>query len=147
MARAWLNNEPLAYGDFGSSVITAVPLGTTLTNVNTVSNLQPGSYRFNSVMPLINVGSPTQTTMTLSFSGASVNVFYRVHRYTATTIVPSVHTAFGVSTGTAAACVFIESNGMFTVTSVGAFTVGGTRTGGTSSTAQPGSYIALYQIA
>lgn len=134
------------WGDVGKQTTGPVALGTTITDIYGTVALPVGNYWVHAMGSVVNVGAPTQTTVTPAFTGTATPICYSCIRYTASTIVASTHQAFAIATGTAASCIMFEIRGLFTVTVAGNFTVGGTRTGGTSQTVQPGAFLELKQV-
>lgn len=134
------------YGNIGTQLSSPVALSTSNTDIYGTIALPVGNYWIHAMGSIVNVGAPTQTVVTPAFSGTATPICYSCIRYTAATIVASTHQAFQVASGTAASCIMYEVRGLFTVTVAGNLTIGGTRTGGTSSTVQPGAFCEIKQV-
>lgn len=121
-----------------------ITIGTSLTGVFAVTVEEPGDYSWDAILWIVHNGSPTGFTATNAFSGTITQNVFAVERYTASAVACSVHTSFGTS----ASSVFIlgRFNGLFRVTVPGVFNLGCTRTGGTSSIVQPGSFIEMFKV-
>lgn len=119
----------------GSMAIT-----TSLTNLFT-RNLEPGWYYFRCKLSASHSGTPTAFTVTPAFSGTSASVSYSVIRTTAAASAAAYHSAFGVSASSV--WILAEIEGQFQVTAAGVFTIGCTRTGGTTSIIQSDAYLEI----
>lgn len=125
-------------------------LGTSTTAITGLSLALPvGQWEFKAIIPIVNVGAPTDTQFTLSPSGGPTtsHLFYTITRYSASAGVSTVHTALNTaSTGAVASCIICVISGYITSTGTGTLTVNGTRTGGTSQTVQANAYITAIPI-
>ncbi len=124
---------------------STVAIGTGLTNVFTVNIEQPGDYYWTAQLWIAHVGSPTGFTATTGFSGSTSAVGWACERYTATGALASLHSVHQVTASTVIFNVG-KFNGYFRATSSGLFTLGCTRTGGTSSTIQIASNVEMYLV-
>lgn len=142
-AKRWDNGIALSEPDIGDVATATIALGTTITNIFTQA-LNPGTYKFEAEVWLVNVGAPTGLTVTPAFSGTAPTVGYRVIRDTGAATAVEVKSAFAASASSVWVAAYLR--GLFVVTAAGTFTIGATRTGGTSATVQVGSFLELYQI-
>jgi len=133
--------------DLGSTLFSTINIGTSLTNVFTISSLDPGDYYWSMNMWAVHVGSPTGFALTTGFTGTATAVGWAGKRYPAPSgsVAVSLHNAFGATLNTTIFSIG-EFDGYFRSTTVGDLTMGCTRTAGTSSTIQIASHIEVYKI-
>lgn len=143
----------LASAEIGRSIYreatTTTALGTTVTAIAGLTMTLPvGRWRFTGWIPIVNVGGPTNTTVTVSPTGAptATNIVYTIEMIGTLSDADygtEVKTAFNsVTTSTLLSnVVLIRIEGTCTVTTAGTLSVSATRVGGTSQTVQIGAYI------
>jgi len=146
----------------GSLVSSATAIGTTITATGmSISSVPAGSWTLYAYIPVVTVGTTMSCTITLSpSSGPTVtSLFYNWNRTTLTTtlasssqntVIPSSQ-AFNQSpsiygTTNTAGTYLIELQGGMVSTTSGTISISMTRTGGTSITVQPGSYLRLERV-
>lgn len=145
MTRQWDTlGRPVALFDIGSTTTAPVAIATSLTNLFTITIADTGVYLIRAQVNLVNVGPPTGLTVTPGFNGTTSEVGYNVERHTGAATALARQSSFAVS----ASSVWIraEIEGYFLATSPGNFTLGVTRTGGTSATAQIGCFLRVYPV-
>lgn len=118
-------------------ITSPLVVGTSITQIFRVVNMNPGRYHMKMDLAGIPVGGPV-TTLTAAFTGSVDLVQFNLARWLATGVLDaSAHTAFGTSAGSN--WVYAKMFGLLSVTAPGDLVISCTRTGGTSHTIQPGS--------
>lgn len=120
-----------------------MPVATSLTNVFTFNGVIPGVYSLSGELYATVVGTGT-TTITTAFSGTAGTISLNVGRFS-TAGAPAFQTLTSFTASTGSTWVWAKINCVFTVSALGALTIGCTRTGGTSHTILIASYIELDQ--
>lgn len=124
-----------------SLVQANLPIATSITEVFDAVNIGTGLWMMKMDLGAVPVGAAV-TTLTAAFSGTVDSVQFNVARWLAAgTLAASAHTAFGTSAGSA--WVYAHMFGLISVTAPGDLVISCTRTGGTSHTIQPGSFLEL----
>lgn len=139
----YLDGLPLTEPDLGVYMSSTVSVSTTLTNLMTIASLPVGRYIFDATLHIVHV-STTGFTVTPGFSGTAANIGFTALKATAAAVAVEFKNAFS-ATATQVS-IFMIIKGGFEVTAAGAFTVGGTRTGGTSSIVQVGSFLNIIKV-
>lgn len=140
----WSDGVKLASPSYNARLVGTVSVGTGLTNVLTVNVPSPGTYTFTANLFVVH-SATTGFTVTPGFTGTVGNdLGVCITRYTAAAVAVSLHSTFTASPSS----VWIKGEilGSFTATSAGNITIGCTRTGGTSSIVQAGSYITVDEV-
>lgn len=118
----------------------SMAIGTSLTNLFT-KPLEPGFYYFRCHLAATHSGTPTAFTVTPAFSGTATQISYTVVRTAAAAIAAAHHSSFAVSASSVWSVCDLE--GEFQVTAAGNFTIGCTRTGGTTSIIQSSAFLEI----
>lgn len=119
-------------------------IGTTLTNFWSIP-LPIGDYRINGIVHVIHVGPPTGFTCTPNFvTGAVGFMGLTFMRYISGT-APQIDFRSSFSATGSSLFTYMTITGGFQVQVEGTLTIGFTRTGGTSSTIQRGSWIEVLE--
>ncbi len=124
----------------GSTMGGSMAIGTSLTNCFT-KTLDPGWWYFSCILPAAHSGTPTAFTVTPDFTGTEASVGYTVTRYTASAVAVATHSLF--ATSASSIWILCEIKGQFQATSAGNFTIGCTRTLGTTSIIQADAFLEL----
>lgn len=123
---------------------TGSAVGTSLTAVSGMSISVPaGTWFIDCEVYLVNSGTTPSCTLTLVSSGGLVAspISYDIMRATATANAGENKTAFNSASQSLSAGIFWRVVGRIVVTTPGILSVSMTRTGGTSTTVVPGSFI------
>lgn len=125
-----------------SVVESNIAIGTSITEVFKAVNMSTGLWMMKMDVGAIPVGSTPSTTFTAAFSGSSGLVQFNLARWLAVgTLAASAHTSFGTTAGSN--WVYARMFGLVEITAPGDLVISCTRTGGTSHTVQPGSFLEL----
>jgi hypothetical protein len=120
-----------------------VPIATSLTNVFTIPIEQVGDYYWTAQLWVVHV-SATGFTATPGFDGSASPIGWSERRHTTTAVATSLHSSFQATTSSL--WINGQFNGFFRATTPGDFTLGCTRTGGTSSTIQIASNVEMFLV-
>lgn len=129
---------------------SSTAIGTTLTDVGGLTMTLPvGDWNFTAWVPMVPVGSPTALSVRVTGPTASAHS-YSIKRFTATAIAVANDTGTTFpntdSALTQTSTILVEVEGTCTVTTAGTLKISMTRTGGTSNTAQAGSYLRATRV-
>lgn len=136
MPKRWLDGQPVADPDLGTLLVGTIPAGTTLTPVFSVAINVGDLIYWRAALSVVHVGS-TAFTVTPGYTGTAANINWIAKRFTAAAVAVTQQTTFTATASNLAIVTHME--GSFSATTAGNFTIGATRTGGTSSIVQIGS--------
>lgn len=129
--------------DMGSMLKETISIGTSVTNVFTVSIREPGDYYWASKIWSVLTNTPNTFTATTDYSGSASPVGWSARRYTATSVATSLHGSFG--TTPSSLWIVGEFNGYFRAATPGDFTLGCTVSGG-NATIQIASHVEMFLV-
>jgi hypothetical protein len=129
--------------DFGYMVESTAVIGTGLTNLFTVPVQEVGDFYWTAQLWVVQVGAGT-CTVTPGYTGSASPIGWACERYTTVSVAVSLHSSFQATAGSS--FVVAKLNGFFRASTTGNFTIGSTRSGGTSSTLQIASHVEMYKV-
>lgn len=129
--------------DRGYMLENTITINTSLTNLFTVPIEQTGDFYWTAQLWVAQVGAGT-CTVTPGYSGSASPIGWACERYTTVSVAVSLHNTFQATAGSS--FVVAKLNGFFRASTTGNFTIGSTRTGGTSSTLQIASHVEMFLV-
>lgn len=128
------------------AIVSATDLGLSI-NVPTA-----GVWNISGYLPIVNVGSPTNTSVNIAGPAVAADWVVAITKYNAAIPTATYYrtTAAALSiagTTTQATCNLITVSGALRFTSTGTISITGTRNGGTSQTLQIGAYLSITRVA